>query len=147
MAAQRLPPSNFAQLQEYDDPLAHLGTLAEKYLADDPNTSLIKMRQFAELLAQTTAAQMGLYQSEAHESQYELLRRLREEGVFSQEIYLLFGEIRRAGNEASHALQGDCEKELNWFNAKILFLERDIVRYAFIHLLCHIQEMNPSAQF
>lgn len=113
MTANPHPPTNFAQLQAFDDQLVRLGMLAEKYLADDPNTSLIKMRQFAELLAQTTAAQMGLYQPEAHESQYDLLHRLKEEGILSQEIYWLFGEIRRAGNEASHALVGDTQKALN----------------------------------
>jgi predicted metal-dependent hydrolase len=32
-------------------------------------------------------------------------------------------------------------------NAKLLFLERDLVQYVFIHELCHLQEMNHSSQF
>lgn len=104
---------NYSHLQAVDDQLARLGTLAEKYYADDPNTSLIKMRQFAELLAKHVATQMGTYDSEKEESQYELLRRLRDEGVLTYETYQLFGEIRRAGNIASHANQGDQATALN----------------------------------
>ena len=44
--------TNFAVLQQHDPQLLHLGMLAEKYFADDPNTCLLKLRQLAELLAQ-----------------------------------------------------------------------------------------------
>jgi len=43
--------SNYAHLQEHDVQLLRLGMLAERYFADDPNTSLLKPRQLAELLA------------------------------------------------------------------------------------------------
>jgi type I restriction enzyme R subunit len=114
--------------------------LAEKYLEDDPNTSLIKMRQFGELLAKHVATKMGTYQTEKEESQYELLRRLRDEGVLSQEIHQLFGEVRRAGNIASHAIQGDSSTALNvlkigwqlgiWFQRT--FLKEDFLAGAFV---------------
>lgn len=104
---------NFSHLQTVDEQLVRLGTLAENYLTDDPNTSLIKMRQFGEMLAKHVATQMGLYDAEKEESQYELLRRLRDEGVLIYEIYPLFGEIRRAGNAASHTNQGDQATALN----------------------------------
>lgn len=117
---RQLPISlNFSHLQACDDQLVRLGALAEKYFVDDPNTSLIKMRQFGELLAQHTAAQMGLLKTDAdkEESQYDLVRRLRDEGIFSQEIYQLFGEIRRMGNLASHAIEGDQATALNMLKA------------------------------
>jgi type I restriction enzyme R subunit len=107
-----LPPSNFAFLQPRDEQLARLGILAEKYLLDDPNTCLLKLRQFGELLAQTVAAQMELYKGEA-ENQYELLRRLQDEGVISREIFQLFDSIRYDGNKASHEILGDDGKALN----------------------------------
>lgn len=87
--------------------------LAEEYVGDDPNTSLIKMRQYGELLAKHVATQMKLYDVEKEESQYELLRRLKDEGALTYDIYQLFGEIRRAGNSASHANQGDQATALN----------------------------------
>jgi len=36
---------NFAHLRHYDEPLFRLGSLAERYIPDDPNTSLLKLRR------------------------------------------------------------------------------------------------------
>src|SRR4029450_807262 len=98
--------SNFAHLQEHDAQLLRLGMLAERYFPNDPNTSLLKLRQLAELLAQLVATRVGLYQS-PEESQYDLLRRLQDHGILPREIAQLFGEVRRAGNAASHAMASD----------------------------------------
>ena len=97
--------SNFTLLQQYDPQLHRLGMLAERYFADDPNTCLLKLRQLAELLAQLLAARSGLYLAE--EKQYDLLRRLQDQGVLPREIAQLFGEVRRTGNAANHAFSGD----------------------------------------
>lgn len=86
--------------------LVRLGMLAERYFADDPNTAILKLRQLAELLAQLVAARVGLYTSR-EEAQYDLLRRLQEQGILPRDIAQLFGEVRRAGNAASHAIVGD----------------------------------------
>jgi type I restriction enzyme R subunit len=51
--------SNFAHLQEHDEQLLRLGMLAERYFPDDPNTSLLKLRQLAELLAQRIRSRGG----------------------------------------------------------------------------------------
>ncbi len=53
--------SNFAPLAEHDEQLVRLGMLAERYFPDDPNTCLLKLRQFAEVLAQSLAARTGLW--------------------------------------------------------------------------------------
>jgi type I restriction enzyme R subunit len=53
--------SNFAPLAERDEQLVRLGMLAERYFPDDPNTCLLKLRQFAEVLAQSLAARTGLW--------------------------------------------------------------------------------------
>jgi type I restriction enzyme R subunit len=98
--------SNFAHLGEHDDQLLRLGLLAERYFPDDPNTALIKLRQLAELLGQWIAAKVGLYESPA-ESQFELLRRLRDRGLVPREIAQLFDQIRPSGNAAAHGLEGD----------------------------------------
>jgi type I restriction enzyme R subunit len=99
-------PSNFGFLQEHDEQLVRLGRLAERYFPEDPNTCLLKLRQFAELLAQLTASRVGSYVS-AEEGQYELVRRLQDQGILTREVAQLFGDIRRAGNEANHAMRGD----------------------------------------
>ncbi len=98
--------SNFDMLRAFDAQLWRLGALAERYFAEDPNTSLLKLRQFSELLAQSLAARTGLYTS-AEESQYELIRRLQGEGMLPKEVRQVFDQIRISGNAANHGLQGD----------------------------------------
>lgn len=98
--------SNFFMLHAHDRQLLRLGMLAERYFVDDPNTCLLKLRQLGEGLAQTLAARTGLYTVEG-ETQYELLRRLQDNDVLPREIAAIFGELRRAGNAASHAMSGD----------------------------------------
>src|SRR3990172_9582344 len=98
------PQTNFAFLFEYDEQLVRLGMLAEKYFAEDPNTCLLKIRQYAELLAQQIASRVGEYGIPG-ESQYDLLRRLLDRGILTRETAQIFGEIRRAGNAANHAVQ------------------------------------------
>jgi type I restriction enzyme R subunit len=98
--------TNFAFLKEYDQQLVRLGMLAERYFADDPNTSLLKLRQLSELLAQLLAAKVGLYTSR-EEGQYDLLGKLQGQGILPRDVAQLFGEVRRAGNAANHANSGD----------------------------------------
>ncbi|MDA0267205.1 MAG: type I restriction-modification system endonuclease [Cyanobacteria bacterium] len=97
---------NFAFLKVHDLQLVRLGSQAEQYFGDDPNTCLIKLRQFAELLAQLTAAKAGLYQ-DSRESQLDLLRRLRDRGIIRGDVYEVFNEIRREGNLATHEMVGN----------------------------------------
>lgn len=97
--------SNFSHLGQLDAQLVRLGALAEKYFAEDPNTSMVKIRQFGECLAQILASRMGVYAS-VSESQFDILRRLRDQGL-PREIFQLFDEIRRTGNDANHAGRDD----------------------------------------
>lgn len=98
--------SNFDVLRSYEEQLWRLGALAERYFAEDPNTCLLKLRQFSELLAQSLAARTGLY-TNPEETQYELIRRLQGEGVLPKEVKQVFDQIRITGNAANHALRGD----------------------------------------
>ncbi len=97
---------NFTFLDAHDSQLVRLGALAEQYFTSDPNTCLIKLRQFGELLAQLAAAEVGLYDP-GDERQIDLLRRLRDKGLLKGEVDRLFHELRRAGNEATHTHFGD----------------------------------------
>jgi type I restriction enzyme R subunit len=106
MAAGSSSLTNFAHLEEHDQLLVRLGMLAEKYFTDDPNTCVLKLRQLGEALAQHVASRVGLLTS-TEESQFDLIRRLRDEGILPREVAQLFDEIRRAGNAASHAVKGD----------------------------------------
>jgi type I restriction enzyme R subunit len=98
--------SNFDFLKTYDAQLVRLGVLAERYFKDDPNTCLIKLRQFAELLAQQLAARMGLFTS-SEEPFSDLLQRLKAERAMPREAGDIFHQLRIAGNQAAHAHRED----------------------------------------
>jgi type I restriction enzyme R subunit len=106
MPARPSLTSNFAHLQSHDEQLLRLGMLAERYFSEDPNTCLLKLRQLSEVLAQLVASNVGIL-DRPEDGQYELLSRLRDHGILPYEIYQLFGEVRRTGNSANHALVGD----------------------------------------
>ena len=98
--------ANFAHLRIDDEQLFRLGSLAERYFPDDPNTSLLKLRQLGELLAQQVASRFGV-ELRQEETQQQLLRRLECDGVLEREVAELFHGLRRKGNLANHDLHGD----------------------------------------
>ena len=51
---------NFAYLEQHDDQLVRLAYLAERYFSDDPNTCLLKLRQFNEPISWPTAGLVRL---------------------------------------------------------------------------------------
>jgi type I restriction enzyme R subunit len=93
--------ANFGFLKTDSPQLVRLGALAEHYFQEDPNTCLIKLRQFGELFAQTTAAQIGIFTS-PDKPQADLLRRLKLDSILPGETADLFHQLRIAGNRASH---------------------------------------------
>jgi type I restriction enzyme R subunit len=117
--------ANFDFLKEHELSLVTLGAQAEQYFRSDPNTCLIKLRQFGELLAQLTAAKTALFTS-PDEAQAELLRRLKFAGAIPGETGELFYKLRSIGNRATHSLAGEhsdaltnlkCARELGvWFH-------------------------------
>lgn len=102
----QLQSRNFYFLKEHDESLEKLGALAELYFVNDPNTSLIKLRQFAEMLAKFIAAKIGL-EDVYRENQVDLLNRLKHKGVLSDTALDIFHSIRKAGNKASHGTFND----------------------------------------
>src|SRR3954453_17224591 len=98
-----IPSHNFGFMRGYDPQFERLGALAERYFRDDPNSCLVKLRQFGELLAQEVAARVGLFAS-ADEAQSDLLRRLKAERAVPPAAMDLFHQIRMAGNRATHGL-------------------------------------------
>ncbi len=110
-ASQDFKGSNFRFLREYDLQLLRLGALAEHYFKSDPNTCLLKLRQFGELLAQLIAAKSGMYIGPA-ETQVELIRRLNLANLLPPEIANLFHLLRLAGNKANHAGADDYAEAL-----------------------------------
>ncbi|MDN7549483.1 type I restriction-modification system endonuclease [Burkholderia cenocepacia] len=98
--------SNFAHLTRLQEDLALLGAGAERYFADDPNTCLLKLRQFGELMARQVAARAGIY-SPDEDNQASLLSRLKGAGWLPRDVADLFHWLRKAGNIANHQFAGD----------------------------------------
>lgn len=97
---------NFGFLGEHDVRLAVLGGFAEQYFRDDPSTAIVKLRQFAELLAKLIAAHHAIYRDE-RETFEETLRRLSYERIIPKEPADIFHALRKAGNAAVHEAKGD----------------------------------------
>lgn len=98
---ETLRSPNFAFLEEHEPLLVQYGALAERYVFDDPNTCLIKLRQLAECLANTAAAHAGIYLREEQDFVH-VLQRLSDTMVLTTEVCDLFHGLRKAGNQAAH---------------------------------------------
>ncbi|WP_312469627.1 type I restriction-modification system endonuclease [Rhizobium sp.] len=96
---------NFGFLQEHDDRLAILGGFAERYFRDDPSTSIVKLRQFAELMSKLIAAHHAAYRNE-RETFDEILRRLSYDRIIPREVADVFHALRKSGNAAVHEASG-----------------------------------------
>jgi type I restriction enzyme R subunit len=95
---------NFSFLAEHSALFAQLGRTAEQIFASDPNTTLIKLRQLAEALAQDLAVRFGIeFNSET--KQADLLFRLQRDVPLAPEIRNLFHTLRIEGNKATHQFQ------------------------------------------
>ena len=100
-ASQRNPSSNFGFLAEHDSIFAELAQAAERVFTNDPNTTLIKLRQLGEAMAQHLAAMVGLDFSE-QTSQADLLYQLNRELRLDPHVREMFHILRIEGNKATH---------------------------------------------
>lgn len=98
--------ANFEFLREQGPQLVRLAAQAEHYFRTDPNTTLIKLRQFAELMAKEVAARTGSLRS-PDESFSDILGVLGRAGYASRQALDLFHYLRKFGNNAVHQGQDD----------------------------------------
>jgi type I restriction enzyme R subunit len=101
MTAPPLKSPNFNFLADHDPQLLEYAARAERYVLDDPNTTLIKLRQLAEALAEDAAAYDGM-RLLPEDDFSDILRRLKREDIITQEMADIFHGLRKAGNEAAH---------------------------------------------
>ena len=92
---------NFAFLAKHDALLVRYGAQAERYVFEDANTAIIKLGQFAELLAQRAAACAGVFFTES-DKVVDVLSNLWDRGVLTREASQLFHGLRKARNNAVH---------------------------------------------
>ncbi|TYC67334.1 type I restriction-modification system endonuclease [Stappia sp. BW2] len=104
--------ANFDHLQPLSPELHRLGVLAERFFAEDANTSLIKSRQFAEYMVKEVAALSGHYDPASKDGTNEILRRLAASQVIPREVADVFHAVRRKGNEAVHEIGGSAGEAL-----------------------------------
>ncbi|MEV6949433.1 DEAD/DEAH box helicase family protein [Streptomyces sp. NPDC051172] len=92
---------NFGFLLPHLPLLVAYGTAAESHVFSDPNTSLIKSRQFAEAMAADLVSR-GRVRVEGS-TQFDRLRALDKEGYLHGDVGTAFHEVRTLGNGATHA--------------------------------------------
>lgn len=98
--------ANFDFLKHHNEQLFRLGFLAERFFSEDPNTSLLKSRQFAELLTKEVAARAGAYDPKLRGNFSDLLFALKRDRIMSKAVLDLVHAIRIKGNEAVHEFGG-----------------------------------------
>jgi tetratricopeptide (TPR) repeat protein len=97
---------NFGHLFLHDAILYQQGADAEAQAHSDPNTSMVKSRQFAERLAEVLCASRGSGRgARTLRARVELLR--GQEVIKDADVYDLFTNVRVTGNKAVHEYWND----------------------------------------
>lgn len=104
--------TNFAFLSEHDTLFVELAASAERSFASDPNTTLIKLRQLGEAIAQHIAALSGI-EFDEQTSQADLLFRLNREVGLESVVRELFHTLRIEGNRATHQFRTQHKEAMN----------------------------------
>ncbi len=102
--------SNFEFLKQYDQLLFKLAETAEHCFVPDPNTTLVKVRQLGEALAQDIAARVGIEYS-SNIKQIDLLRELDYKLRLDPTVKDAFHVIRKQGNEANHQFNSSTHRD------------------------------------
>ncbi|MDN4524410.1 type I restriction-modification system endonuclease [Fictibacillus fluitans] len=93
--------SNFAFFRGKWDVLANLGETAEKNLYQDPHTTVMKLRLFAETVAKFVLASDNIIEVYGT-SQVNRINTMRREGLIEAELIDIFETLRLEGNIAMH---------------------------------------------
>ena len=101
--------SNFGFLSPTWSVLAGLCGLAEKNLYIDPNTSLIKLRMFAEILAKYLLAYEN-HEDPIDGKQISRINLLNSNGIIPTPLAPFFHSLRKTGNKATHEVYGTTEE-------------------------------------
>ncbi|CAM4045849.1 type I restriction-modification system endonuclease [Psychrobacter arenosus] len=96
--------SNFDFMAEHDPIFLELATNAERVFKSDPNTSLIKMRQLGEALAQDLATRNNIA-FDRNIKQVDLINRLNYELRLDKNLITEFHSLREEGNKAVHSFK------------------------------------------
>jgi type I restriction enzyme R subunit len=104
--------TNFNFLAEHDALFVELALSAERAFASDPNTTLLKLRQLGEALAQHIAALTGIVVDE-QTTQANLLYKINRELSLEPVVRELFHTLRIEGNKATHQFKTQHREAIN----------------------------------
>jgi type I restriction enzyme R subunit len=99
-----LKTANFGFLSEHDPLLLRLCVAAERNYHDDPNTTVIKLRQFGEAIVKHLAAVFNV-QGPAEQTQADLLKTLQVRRLIDRNVADLLHYLRKEGNVAAHQFE------------------------------------------
>ena len=102
--------SNFDFLASHDELLAQLGATAEQAFISDPNTTLFKIRQLAEALAQDIASRIGISTYDQNR-QIDLLNQIHQQITLDRNVLDIFHFIRKVGNQAVHDFSSSTHRD------------------------------------
>jgi len=105
-------PSNFSFLAEHDPLFVELAGSAERAFVSDPNTTLIKLRQLGEAMAQHMAALTGI-EFDQTTSQADLLYKINRELKLEPMVREMFHILRVEGNRATHQFKTQHKEAIN----------------------------------
>src|SRR5690606_36152711 len=91
------------------DILANLGETAERNVYIDPNTTLMKLRTFAETLTKYVMAYEEIEEA-PDTKQLDRIVALKREDLISDELEAMLNTIRRLGNKAAHEGYGTAKE-------------------------------------
>ena len=97
-------PTNFGFLKEHNPVFLDLASNAERIFSSDPNTTLIKLRQLGEALAQDLASRCDVSFDE-RTTQADLLGLLQRKLYLDKNIKDIFHRLRTEGNKANHTFE------------------------------------------
>ena len=91
---------NFGYLLTHEPLLISYGAAAEASVYTDPNTAMVKCRQFGEALTARAFIQFGI--PKMPDKQFQRLKLLSDQGFVTARVHRWFDDVRRIGNRATH---------------------------------------------
>lgn len=111
--------SNFTFLESRWSDLSKLGSLAEKYVYSDPNTSIIKQGMLAEIMVKYMLAYDGIKEPEYDNTHANRIRVLKQNDLLPYEISNTLYVLRKDRNDATHNASDEGDRALN--NLKLCY--------------------------
>ena len=104
---------NFTFLEARWSDLARLGSLSEKYVYSDPNTSVIKQGMLAEVMVKYMLAYDGIKEPEYDNTHASRIRLLKKNDLLPREIDNTLYILRKDRNDAAHSGADEGEKAIS----------------------------------